>query len=486
MKDGYSIQELRESLASLSAPEVEWLGIRQITEELNNLYVRNDVVEQPSLSVSVGVMVEVQVDGHLAYSATSDLSRDGLKKCAEHARTLAKESTKYKLLDSPAEKRPTESGSFISEQRIAPSEYRLEDFVAGLSECTRKLHTSSEIISRSAYARLVHSKHRYVTSAGSETEQEFFIPSFTLSSTAHHKGVTQSRTIDGRLANTVQMGLELYDFEELSRQAPRVSEEAIELAKAPVCPSGYMDLVLSPSQMMLQIHESIGHPLELDRILGDERNYAGWSFITPEDFGTLQYGSSLMNVVFDPNTAHGPANYQFDDSGERATYEYVIKDGILLRGLGGKLSQARSKLPGVACERVTLWNRPPIDRMANLNLLAGESTADEIISSIDYGVYMDANQSWSIDDYRNKFQFGCEYGRMIRNGKLAEVVRDPNYRGITTPFWNQLSMLGNESTYKVFGTPYCGKGEPNQSITVGHGSPLCLFQNIDVFGGVTS
>ena len=147
-------------------------------------------------------------------------------------------------------------------------------------------------------------------------------------------------------------------------------------------------------------------------------------------------------------------------------------------------SQIRSSVPGVANFRASSWNRAPIDRMANLNLEPGESTFDEIISSIDKGIFMKTNRSWSIDDYRNKFQFGCEYGQLIENGKLTKTVKNPNYRAISTPFWNSLKMVGDKSTFGIHGTPNCGKGEPNQVIRVGHASPICLFDNIEVFGGV--
>ncbi len=244
-----------------------------------------------------------------------------------------------------------------------------------------------------------------------------------------------------------------------------------------------MDLVLAPDQMMLQIHESIGHALEIDRILGDERNYAGWSFVKLEDFGKLQYGSKIMNATYDPTYTGQFASFGFDDGGIKADKEYLIKDGMLVRGLGGKESQIRSNTPGVANFRASSWNRAPIDRMGNINLEPGDSTFDEIISSVEKGVYMEANRSWSIDDYRNKFQFGCEYGKLIENGKLTKTVRNPNYRAITNPFWNSLAMIGNQDTFEMYGTPYCGKGEPNQVIRVGHASPVCLFKDVAIFGG---
>ena len=204
-----------------------------------------------------------------------------------------------------------------------------------------------------------------------------------------------------------------------------------------------MVVLLAPDQMILQIHESIGHPLELDRILGDERNYAGTSFVSPDMFGTYQYGSELLNITFDPSRTEEFGSYGFDDDGQPAQREYLIRDGILQRGLGGVTSQARTQLPGVA----------------------------------------NSNTSWSIDDSRNKLQFGCEWGQLIENGKFTTVVKNPNYRGVSATFWRNLSMVGNPDIFEVLGTPYCGKGEPNQIIRVGHAAPPCVFSDVEVFGG---
>jgi len=244
-----------------------------------------------------------------------------------------------------------------------------------------------------------------------------------------------------------------------------------------------MDVLLMPDQMMLQIHESIGHPLELDRILGDERNFAGTSFVTMDMFGTYRYGSELLNVTFDPTRPEELASYAYDDDGTPAEKAWLIRDGILERPLGGTISQARAGLPGVANARAESWNRPPIDRMANLNIEPGTSTFDELVGSIERGVLMETNNSWSIDDSRNKFQFGCERGRLIENGKLGAVVKNPGYRGISASFWRSLAKVGDAATLQVLGTPYCGKGEPSQIIRCGHASPACVFTGVDVFGG---
>ncbi|MCH2651126.1 MAG: TldD/PmbA family protein, partial [Candidatus Marinimicrobia bacterium] len=353
-----------------------------------------------------------------------------------------------------------------------------------LLDAYNHLKVSDKIVSASSLCQVIETSFRFVSSNGSDINQEFLMLEFDLSATAADGPSQQTRTFGGMRGTCRQMGMEYFDKYEILANANRIGEQALELLDADDCPTGEMDVVIAPDQMMLQIHESIGHALEVDRILGDERNYAGWSFVKLEDFGKLQYGSKIMNITFDPTMESEFASYAYDDGGLKATKEYLIKEGILVRGLGGQESQIRSGLDGVANFRSSGWNRAPIDRMANINLEPGDSTFDELIGQVKNGVYMESNKSWSIDDYRNKFQFGCEYGKLIENGELTKTVKNPNYRGISTPFWNNLKGVGNRDTFGIYGTPNCGKGEPNQVIRVGHASPACLFENIQVFGGV--
>jgi predicted Zn-dependent protease len=322
-----------------------------------------------------------------------------------------------------------------------------------------------------------------VTSDGVRIDQRFQFVMPQLSVAAHANGDTQVRTLGGNYGTLGQGGMEVLARFGFDGSGARVANEALQLLAAPNCPSGKRDLLLMPDQMMLQIHESIGHPLELDRILGDERNFAGWSFVKKEMFGSYRYGSELLNVTFDPDLREEAAAYAFDDDGTEAKKQYLIRDGVLERPLGGALSQQRAQMAGVANSRASNWNRPPIDRMANLNIEPGEHSLAQMIGNIEHGILMRTNTSWSIDDHRNKFQFGCEFGQLIENGKLTQVVKQPNYRGISANFWRSLSAVGNAQTREVYGTSMCGKGEPAQIIRVGHASPACVFSNIDVFGG---
>lgn len=328
---------------------------------------------------------------------------------------------------------------------------------------------------------LIECSQSYLSSAGAEFHQEFDIIINSMSATASDGKETQTRSLHGGRGNCLQAGAEFFNLDQALADCDQIANEAIELLTAMDCPSETCDLILAPDQMLLQIHESIGHPLELDRILGDERNFAGWSFVQPADFGQLQYGSPLMNVVFDPTVADEMASYNFDEVGNKAEKKHLIQNGKLVAGLGSLESQARSSISGVANARSSSWNRAPIDRMANINLEGGSTSFDEMVSQTERGVIMYSNRSWSIDDYRRKFQFGCEYGKLIENGKVTKTLKNPNYRGITVPFWNSLKALTPQT--ETYGSPYCGKGEPSQVIRVGHSSPYALFKNIEVFGG---
>jgi predicted Zn-dependent protease len=350
-----------------------------------------------------------------------------------------------------------------------------------LARASERLKRSSVIVDWEAELWFTRTQTLYLTNGGGRTFQtaDLLVPN--LQAIANRGAETQVRSTRYGIAR--QGGLEVLDAVRFDDLAGEIGEEATALLSAPDCPSGAMDLVLAPDQMILQIHESIGHPLELDRILGDERNFAGTSFVTKDMFGTYRYGSDLLNVTFDPSVGGQFASYEWDDDGVRAEKTVLIDRGMLAAPLGSVVSQRRAGMRGVASARATSWNRPPIDRMANLNVEPGTSTFEDLIAGVEHGIFMRTNRSWSIDDSRNKFQFGCEVGQRILNGKLGGIVKNPNYRGISATFWRSLNGVGDRSTFDVLGTPFCGKGEPNQVIRVGHATPACRFQGVDVFGG---
>ena len=471
--------DLNKVLKNLrSESKADWIGLREMKETTTYRVVRDLKPASNNISIDHGIMVEVLVDGQFGYYGTHNISYDSIKNATEKAYLQALNASKYSIHKFSTDVRPKSVGTYRSNYSI--KHIALDDLMDTLLKTNKALKDSKKVVSAISMARIVDMDMRFVSTNGSDFNQSFMYvgPGFRV--IAQDGNIVQSRSYTDQCQ---QAGMENFNQDRVVSKCEDLSREVVELLTAEDCPTEKMDLVLHSDQMLLQIHESIGHALEVDRILGDERNYAGWSFVNLEDFGKLKYGSDLMNITFDPTIPEEFASYGFDDSGNKASKEFIIKDGVLLRGLGGLESQERSKLDGVANVRACSWNRPPIDRMANLNLEPGNSTFKDIISSVEKGIFMQTNRSWSIDDFRNKFQFGCEYAQLIENGEITKTVKNPNYRAISTPFWNSLKMVGNQDTFGVYGTPYCGKGEPNQGIRVGHASPVCLFENIEVFGG---
>jgi predicted Zn-dependent protease len=461
--------------------DADFWSLRFVEETSENYTVRKNVALPLDIATECGVMATVYADGGYGYAATGDTSPEGLRAVLARAREWARATARHAITDSRTLPRPAPRGDF-GDAPLAGTLSRRAWFDLLATESAAAA-IDPRIVDWEAAVEVRTATHRLVTSEGGDVIQRYRFVMPNLSVTAFADGDAQTRTLNGARGICQQGGPEILERFGFVGAGGRVAEEALELLAAPNCPSGTMDVLLAPDQMILQIHESIGHPLELDRILGDERNFAGTSFVTQDMFGSYQYGSELLNITFDPTRPEELASYAYDDDGLRAEKVHLIRNGILERPLGGAISQMRAGISGVANARACNWNRPPIDRMANLNLEPGDASFAELVASIDNGVYMETNCSWSIDDSRNKFQFGCERAHVIRNGKLGHVVKRPNYRGISANFWRSLAKVGNADTLAVLGTPYCGKGEPSQVIRVGHASPACVFANVSVFGG---
>jgi predicted Zn-dependent protease len=481
-------QELEIQFSSLVDTALERdasarVTLRGVRERSETLEVRRGTEEPAELRDDWGAMLSVATAGGGAYAASSDLSPAGLSRALERAFHWIEQTGG----DRTAGPHPSPTGARGSyEAPVADNllAVPVAERSAWLHRASDRLGADGDIVDWSASLWCADTESLLLDSLGGRIEQRIAAALPQLRATAHRAGETQSRTLAGH-NHARQAGASLLDEIGFFEAASRIASEAVELLTAPDCESGRFPIVLAPDQMVLQIHESIGHPLELDRILGDERNYAGTSFVTAEMFGSYRYGSELLNVSFDPDVPGQFASYGFDDAGTTAKRALLIERGILKRPLGGALSGSRAGLEHVANARASSWNRPPIDRMANLNIEPGDETFRELLAPIEDGFYFETNCSWSIDHERNKFQFGCERGQRIRGGKLAEVVKNPNYRGRSADFWRGLDGVGNRGLWEVLGTPYCGKGEPNQIIRVGHASPPCRFLDVDVFGGAT-
>jgi len=476
------VLEKLESRFKEALPAADFASLRYVCERDESVSVRQDVPEPVGRSEDAGVMITVMDGGGLGYAATCDLSVSGLRAAGAKAKTWARRTAGRGVADFTNLLPAAPVGEYIGTEEIPWDSVGAKDKFLLLTDLSHQLKADERIVDWSSALWHTAREHLYLTGEGGRVFQQFSFMGSHLSATANEGAETQTRT-HGGWGHFLQGGMEVLDRIGFGEAAPRVAGEAVQLLAADNCPTGVMDIVLAPDQMILQIHESIGHPLELDRILGDERNFAGTSFVTLDMIGTYRYGTELLNITYDPSRPEQLATFGYDDDGLKADKAYIIEKGILKRALGGSISQGRAGVGGVACTRADGWNRPPIDRMANLNLEPGRTPFDDMIASVRRGVYMRTNRSWSIDDSRNKFQFGCEWGRLIEDGKLTRLVKNPNYRGISATFWRSLKMAGDESTFEVLGTPNCGKGEPNQIMLVAHATGACVFTDVQVFGG---
>lgn len=441
-----------------------------------------------------GTMVTVAVDGGLGYAAAAGPAEEVAASLLDAASRWAEVSRRSGLLAGLGvdELLPTAGATLSWQSPDVSTALNLSPWLGWLRGEADAMGMREGIVHHRSELRRQRSHQRVWIDGTLRSEQDLLWTSVNLDATADRHGRTQQRSLGGIYGGFSQQGGDTV----LARSGffgagARVADEAIELCGAEPCPTGTMDLILMPDQMMLQIHESIGHPLELDRILGDERNFAGGSFVRPEMFGTFQYGSELLDVSYDPappeDGGQELVSMAADCWGTAAQRVLLIERGVLKRPLGGALSAARARAAGfdvgaVANHRASSWFRPPIDRMANLNVEPGDQRLDQLVASVENGVLMGTNRSWSIDDQRNSFQFGCEWGRRIVGGRLGGLVRDPNYRGHSARFWRNLAGVGDAETCRTLGLLTCGKGEPNQMVTVGHRSPACLFRDVEVFG----
>jgi predicted Zn-dependent protease len=468
-----------QRLCAACLPRADYWSLRWVDAIDQSIRVRQGILQPLLTHHDAGACITLCQGRGIGYGCTCDISVEGIRAAARRALQWSSIHERHGLFAAEINPRIDIRGRYRSPVSRRWQSLPLGDLITPLQEAARALKCHDRICDWEAALRLRSTRTVILSSLGAELVQEFDEIYPEISAVASDGRDTQRRSFGSDLG--CQGGLEQLDRVGFWSAAAPVAEDALRLLAAPECPTGRMDLLLLPGQMALQLHESIGHPLELDRILGDERNYAGGSFVTPEMFGRYRYGSELLNVTFDPSRPEQLASYAFDDEGTAASREFLIRAGVLERPLGGACSQVRAGLPGVACARAESWHRPPIDRMANLNIEPGTSSLEALVGSIERGLMMDTNRSWSIDDQRNKFQFGCECGWVIEEGQVRGPVKNPNYRGVSASFWRNLSAVGDLGTFRVLGVATCGKGEPNQVMRVGHATPACVFRDVEVF-----
>jgi TldD protein len=324
----------------------------------------------------------------------------------------------------------------------------------------------------------------FASSVGSRIHQRKVISGCGIGATSFHNDEIQKRSYPNSFGGQHALeGYELVESLELLKHAPRVAEEAVALHSAAQCPQKTGTLILGGSQLGLQIHESVGHPIELDRVLGQEANFAGTSFLTPDQLNKLRYGSDIVNVVADARVEHGQGlgTFAYDDEGVPAQCTDIIKDGQFRGYLSNRETAHLIGLKrSSGTMRTESWNRLPIIRMTNISLLPGTWRFDDLVAGTDDAILMETNRSWSIDDRRYQFQFSTEIAWEIKGGKKGRMLKNPSYSGITTEFWNSCDAICNGETWTLWGTPNCGKGQPMQTMGTGHGASPSRFRNVRI------
>ncbi|HEX2031900.1 MAG TPA: TldD/PmbA family protein [Actinomycetota bacterium] len=463
------------------AAGADYADARWVSEERESLSVKNQEMEGIDRSRSEGLGVRVLAGGYWGFAATARLADVEIERTARLAVEIARAAAR--LPREPvrlAEVDPV-TDAWETPVREDPFAVPLSEKVELLMRASRQMRQVEGLSFAEAMLDFYRKQQAFASSEGAAITQTITHSGGGIEATAIGDGEIQRRSFPNSFRGHIAAaGYEHIRGLPLIDEAERVGREAVELLTAPDCPSMDTTLVLDSQQMVLQVHESIGHPIELDRVLRMEEAYAGTSFLSPGDRGELRYGSPLVTVTADATLPGGLGTFGYDDEGVPAQRVPVIEDGVFRNFISSRETAPVIDDRSNATMRADGWENLPLIRMTNINLEPREGTLEEIIGDTKDGVFMSTNTSWSIDDQRVNFQFGCEVAWRIQNGRLTEMYRNPNYTGITTEFWGSCDAVGGPETWTVWGTPNCGKGQPGQTARVGHGTSPARFRNVRV------
>ena len=459
--------------------DVRVMDIRQ-----RDLSTKNGRVGTLSESESLGLGIRVIAEGAWGFASTDRLTREGVQACAAQAVAIAKASALAKRRDVVMVPEDNHTADWQSPCRKDPFRIPLEKQLDLLLAADKEMARVAGVTLTETSMQLRRIEQLFVSSTGSVIRQVKTQSGCGIGATSFANNEIQRRSYPNSFGGQHALaGYELVESLDIVGHAPRVAEESVALHKAAQCPEGVRTILLESAQLGLQIHESIGHPIELDRVLGMEANFAGMSFLTLENLRKLRYGSPFVNVVADARLEHGPGlgTFAYDDEGVSAQCIEIIKDGLFTGYLSDRETAAAIGPAGSGgTMRAESWNRLPIIRMTNVSLLPGDWRPDDLIADTEDGIWMETNRSWSIDDRRYHFQFSTEIGWEIKNGKKVRMLKNPSYSGITTEFWNSCDAICSRKYWTLWGTPNCGKGQPMQTMGTGHGAAPARFRNVKV------
>ena len=470
----------RRAFDTASVRGAHYADIRFENVRNERIEVRNGVVASLADARSTGYGVRALVDGAWGFAASSDLTDAGIDTCTARAVAIARASASIARSRFGEAPHRAYIDSFETPLARDPQQVPLGERVALLLEAERLTHAGDRVAVGRAWLDLWRTEKHFYSTIGSKIEQTIVQTGSGIAAMAVGDGDVQTRTYPGDVGLYKAGGWEIVEEAALLQNAERIGAEAIALLSAPQCPSGTFDIVLGGSQVSLQIHESCGHPAELDRVMGWEANFSGTSFLEVNQLDKLRYGSPIVTIVIDNTLPFGMATCGYDDEGTKSGTSDIVREGILR---GYEMSNDTARAIGResnACVRAQSWEFVPMIRMCNLNLLPGDLPFEALFEGVRDGVYMESNRSWSIDDRRLNFQFGCQIGWEIKNGKRSRMLKNPTYAGMTPQFWNSCDAIADAASWNAWGTPNCGKGEPLQTGRTTQAASPARFRGVSV------
>lgn len=481
-KDGW-LRDLAERAVNLAEMRgAAYADVRIVEDRSESVQVKNGNVEALTSNEGQGIGVRVIVDGAWGFASSSQLSEAEVDRIVGRAVEIAKASALFKMGDVRLAPVEPARASYRTSYDEDPLSVPLSEKVDFLLRAEKALHVGSDVKVGLSSLQSWRENKFLLTSEGARIEQEITECGAGIEATAvSSEGEMQTRSFPNSFRGQYgTKGYELVRSLGLEESAPRIGEEAVALLSAPQCPSSTSDIILDGNQLALQVHESIGHPIELDRVLGTEASYAGTSFLGLKDVGSLRYGSPLVNVTADATLPGGLGTFGYDDEGIPAQRSFIIREGVFEGFLSSRETGVILGRPSNGTMRADGWNRIPLIRMTNINLEPGSWELEALLEDTGEGIFLSTNKSWSIDDKRLNFQFGTEIAWEITNGRLGRMLKNPTYTGITPEFWGSCDAICNEGHWQIWGTPNCGKGEPSQMMHVGHGAAPARFRGVTV------
>ncbi len=481
------MKDLASRVLNMAQTRGAWYAdVRVVRRQYQNIIVKNGKVETLEQNESQGFGVRVIVDGAWGFASSSRMEWADADRVVNLAIAIARASALTRRRELRLGPPESHRDSFRSTYQFDPFMVSMSDKINLLLKADQEMRRMSKPgvnLITSGELAFVRENKTFASTEGAEIDQEIVESGCEIQALAtNDAGEVQTRTYPwGR--HQMTRGFEFVVEQDLVGNAPRIAEEAIQLLTADSCPSyDATTIILSGNQVALQVHESCGHPIELDRVLGSEASYAGTSFLTPDKLNNFYYGSELVNITADATIPGGLGTFGYDDEGVLAQRADIVKNG---RFVGYMTSRETCQDLGLGRSNGTMrassWNRIPLIRMTNVSLLPGTWKLDDLIADTEDGILFDTNRSWSIDDRRLNFQFGTEMGWEIKGGKKTRMLKNPIYTGITPNFWRSCDAICNQDHWVVWGVPNCGKGQPPQTMHTGHGAAPARFRNVRVF-----